>query len=95
MSNTTSESLLFRLRIQPADEDAWGRFLAIYAPLIQSWCRKRELDEADVQDVCQDVLTKLVTALRTFSYDPSRRFRGLAADRRRTCPERLPPPTTS
>jgi RNA polymerase sigma factor (sigma-70 family) len=76
MSYTTHESLLLRLRRQPADEDAWARFVAGYEPLIRSWCRDRGLDDADVDDVGQDVLTKLVTALRTFSYDPSKRFRG-------------------
>jgi len=44
--------------------------------LICAWCRSEGLGEADTQDVCQDVLAKLVTAFKTFSYDPSRRFRG-------------------
>jgi RNA polymerase sigma-70 factor (ECF subfamily) len=76
VSGTTSESLLLRLRLVPADEDAWARFVDGYSPLIRAWCRERGLGEGDVQDVCQDVLTKLVTTLRTFSYDPSLRFRG-------------------
>ncbi len=76
MAYTTQESLLFRLRRQPADEDAWDRFVTSYEPLIQLWCKKRGLAPGDAQDVCQDVLTKLVTALRTFSYDSSKRFRG-------------------
>ena len=75
-TRTTSESLLVRLRLNPADELAWGRFIDGYGPLIDAWCRSQGLREADAQDVCQDVLAKLVTALKTFSYDPSRRFRG-------------------
>jgi RNA polymerase sigma-70 factor (ECF subfamily) len=76
VSYTTSESLLIRLRLEPADEDAWGRFLDRYGPLIQAWCREKGLEETDAQDVCQDVVTGLVRALRSFAYDPSQRFRG-------------------
>jgi RNA polymerase sigma factor (sigma-70 family) len=76
VSNTTRESLLLRLRRQPPDQDAWGEFVASYGPLIRAWCRERGLADADVQDACQDVLTKLVTALRKFTYDPAGRFRG-------------------
>ena len=76
MSTQTSESLLMRLRLEPADDVAWGRFVERYCPLIRVWCRARGLGEADTQDVCQDVLARLVTALKSFSYDPSRRFRG-------------------
>lgn len=76
MSYTTHESLLFRLRHLPADEEAWDQFVACYEPLVHLWCRKRGLDPADAQDVSQEVLTKLVTTLRTFSYDSWKRFRG-------------------
>jgi RNA polymerase sigma-70 factor, ECF subfamily len=76
VSTQTSESLLMRLRLEPADDDAWGRFVDRYGPLIRAWCRARGLGEADTHDVCQDVLAKLVTALKSFSYDPMRRFRG-------------------
>jgi RNA polymerase sigma factor (sigma-70 family) len=75
-NRTTSESLLLRLRLNPADELAWERFVDGYGPLIRAWCRSQGLREADTQDVCQDVLAKLVTVFKTFSYDPSRRFRG-------------------
>jgi RNA polymerase sigma factor (sigma-70 family) len=76
VSTQTSESLLMRLRLVPADDDAWAQFVQQYGPLIRAWCLARGLSEADAQDVSQDVLTKLVTAMKSFSYDPSRRFRG-------------------
>ncbi len=76
MSTQTSESLLMRLQLVPADDDAWGQFVDRYGPLIRAWCRARGLSEADTQDVCQDVLARLVTAMKSFSYDRSRRFRG-------------------
>ena len=76
MAHTTSESLLLQLRHAPRDEAAWAQFIERYRPLIGQWCRERGLGEADVEDVCQDVLAKLVTALKNFSYDPAGRFRG-------------------
>jgi RNA polymerase sigma factor (sigma-70 family) len=76
MANTTSESLLLQLRYAPGDETAWVRFVERYRPLIGQWCQERGLGEADVEDVCQDVLAKLVTALKNFSYDSAGRFRG-------------------
>jgi RNA polymerase sigma factor (sigma-70 family) len=76
MAHTTSESLLLQLRRAPGDEAAWARFVECYRPLIGQWCRERGLGEPDVEDVRQDVLTKLVSALKNFNYDPARRFRG-------------------
>jgi len=76
MAYTTSESLLLRLRYEPGDQAAWARFVDRYGPLIRKWCRERGLDETDVEDVSQDVLARLVTALKGFSYDPTGRFRG-------------------
>jgi RNA polymerase sigma-70 factor (ECF subfamily) len=76
MAYTTSESLLLRLRNKPGDQAAWARFVDRYGPLIARWCRKQGLGEADVEDVSQDVLARLVSALKKFSYDPSGRFRG-------------------
>jgi hypothetical protein len=41
----TPASLLERLR-QPADPEAWERFVALYAPLIYSWGRQASLQDA-------------------------------------------------
>jgi DNA-directed RNA polymerase specialized sigma24 family protein len=35
------------------------------------------MQPADAEDIAQSVLLKLAAYLRTFSYDPARRFRGL------------------
>ena len=72
----TSLSLLGRLRKESVDQDAWGEFVRRYGPHIYRWCRKWKLQEADAQDVTQAVLVKLVQKMRTFEYDPTRRFRG-------------------
>jgi RNA polymerase sigma-70 factor (ECF subfamily) len=75
-SSGTSPTLLGKLRQDPADQAAWARFVQLYGPKICAWCRKWGLQEADVQDVTQNVLLKLAEKMRTFSYDPSRSFRG-------------------
>lgn len=72
---TTAKSLLLRVR-DPADEEAWKEFVAIYAPQVFAWARKRGFQNADAADLTQTVLGKLVTAMQTFEYDPRRgRFR--------------------
>jgi RNA polymerase sigma-70 factor (ECF subfamily) len=70
----TPASLLDRLR-QPAEPEAWERFVALYAPLIYSWGRRAGLQDADAADLVQDVLATLVRALPSFSYDQHRSFR--------------------
>jgi RNA polymerase sigma-70 factor (ECF subfamily) len=43
--------------------------------LLYRWCRSRGLQEADTEDVTQEVLVKLARRLRTFHYDGKRSFR--------------------
>ncbi|WZP00313.1 sigma-70 family RNA polymerase sigma factor [Isosphaeraceae bacterium EP7] len=71
----TSASLLERLRGEAANPVDWAVFVGRYGPLIYGWCRGLKLQEADAQDVTQDVLTRLVSRLRSFRYDPSQSFR--------------------
>ena len=68
--------LLARVGQDPIDQAAWEAFVAYYGPTIQLWCRKRGLQASDAEDVTQDVLLRLARALRTFTYDASRSFRG-------------------
>lgn len=73
---STSSTLLMRIR-DISDADAWGQFLERYTPRIYAWCRRYQLQESDASDVTQDVLTKLLRAMRSFEYDASRgSFRG-------------------
>src|SRR4051794_25181714 len=64
----TSASLLIRLQQAPADQDAWLEFLRRYGPRIHNWCRRWGLQEADAQDVTQNVLLKLTRAMQAFRY---------------------------
>ena len=73
--DTTSVSLLERLR-QPAQHEAWGRFVDLYTPLIYYWARRVGLPPEEAADLVQDVLTLLVQKLPQFQYDPQKSFRG-------------------
>ena len=72
----TSPSLLLRVALLPADEEAWREFVDRYGPKIIRWCRDRGLQEADVEDVSQGVLAELAERLPRFHYNPSGSFRG-------------------
>jgi RNA polymerase sigma-70 factor (ECF subfamily) len=72
---TTRVALLARLRQDPTDQDAWDVFVERYGRHIYRWCRQWKLQDADAEDVTQDILVKLAQKLRTFAYDPSRSFR--------------------
>lgn len=52
------------------------RFVGVYGSKIRGWCRRWGLQEADTEDVTQDVLLRLAQKLGAFRYDPSRSFRG-------------------
>jgi RNA polymerase sigma-70 factor (ECF subfamily) len=72
--HTTSPTLLERLR-QPAEQDAWGRFVQLYTPLLYTWTRHFGLNEADAADLVQEVFTILVQKLPEFRYEPGKGFR--------------------
>jgi RNA polymerase sigma-70 factor (ECF subfamily) len=74
---STRTSLLIRLRQEPADQGAWNEFVQRYGGMILAWCQQWGLQPADADDVRQNVLLKLAHHLRSFVYDPNRRFRGL------------------
>lgn len=75
-AETTRVSLLVRVR-DPRDEAAWLEFVEVYAPLIHRSARRAGLQEADADDVTQEVLRTTVRTMPAFEYDPRRgRFRG-------------------
>jgi RNA polymerase sigma-70 factor (ECF subfamily) len=43
--------------------------------MIHSWCLKWGLQSFNADDVAHDAMVKLLTAMRTFRYDPARSFR--------------------
>ena len=71
----TSITLMMRLRQAPADPQAWEEFVRRYQPMIRDWCLRRGSKPEDAEDVAQEVLLKLLAAMKTFQYDPARSFR--------------------
>ena len=73
---TTNVTLLTQLRQDPSDQAGWDEFVERYGRHIYRWCRQWKLQDADAEDVTQNILVKLTQKLRSFAYDPSRSFRG-------------------
>jgi RNA polymerase sigma-70 factor (ECF subfamily) len=73
---TTRVTLLTRLKQNPSDQAGWEEFVERYGRHIYRWCRQWKLQDADAEDVTQNILVKLSRNLRAFAYDPSRSFRG-------------------
>jgi RNA polymerase sigma-70 factor (ECF subfamily) len=72
----TSATLLGRLAASPPDQAAWSDCVDRHGPRILKWCSAWGLQEADLLDVSQAVLTKLAVQMRRFDYEPSKSFRG-------------------
>lgn len=72
----TRASLLVRLG-DPRDERAWAEFTAIYSPLVRRLARQRGLQDADADDLTQEVYRAVAKAMERGLYDPARgSFRG-------------------
>ena len=66
---STQPSLLVRIRDQ-GDNEAWDRFVEIYAPLVYRFARKHGLQDADAADLTQEVLRAVARAAHRLQYDP-------------------------
>jgi RNA polymerase sigma-70 factor (ECF subfamily) len=73
--SVTPVSLLSRLCRDPNNPGAWEEFVQHYGPKVLLWCRHWGLQQADAEDVAQDVLLKVARKMQTFRYDPARSFR--------------------
>ena len=71
----TSATLMRRLHAAPDDPTTWREFVERYGRQVFSWCRHYSLQEADAEDVTQEVLLELARSMRKFEYDASRSFR--------------------
>lgn len=74
-AGTTSSTLLNRL-CDWRDHDAWLDFFTRYDPVIRVHCRRYHFDAETIDEVCQHVWIDLTRRMRTFRYDPGRKFRG-------------------
>lgn len=73
---TRTSPTLLRRTADWRDHAAWREFVARYDPLFQSWCREYHLDDELAGDVSQLFWIELADKMRSFRYDPCRRFRG-------------------
>jgi RNA polymerase sigma-70 factor (ECF subfamily) len=71
----TRVTLLGRLRAAPDDPAAWSEFVTWYGEKIYAWCRAWGLQEADAQDVTQEVFLNLSVRMQDFRYDSRGSFR--------------------
>jgi RNA polymerase sigma-70 factor (ECF subfamily) len=71
----TRASLLLQLQAG-IDQDGWQEFVALYRPIIYRLARKRGLQDADAQDLAQQVLVSIAGAIeRWHPHDETIRFR--------------------
>jgi RNA polymerase sigma factor (sigma-70 family) len=68
---TTRYSLLLRIQ-DPHNQVAWAEFTALYEPLIYRLARQKGLQDADAQDLCQDVFRAVAGAARRWTPDAGR-----------------------
>lgn len=59
-----------------SDLAAWVGFNAKYRPMLLRWCRALGLRHEEAEDLAQEILIEVAGLLKTFSYDPSKTFRG-------------------
>lgn len=67
----TRASLLLRVR-DPSDQAAWHEFVEIYRPLILRLARQKGMQEADADDVAQQILVAVAKAVEQRKHDPKR-----------------------
>ncbi len=71
----TRPSLILRLR-DGQDAEAWQEFTAIYRPLVYRLARMKGLQDADAEELVQDVMVAVSRAVENWVPDPARgRFR--------------------
>jgi RNA polymerase sigma-70 factor, ECF subfamily len=73
---TPSTSMSLLERASEGDHEAWERIVQLYSPLVDRWCRARQLKHDAIQGIGQDVLLTLFKNLGKFKKDePKHSFR--------------------
>jgi RNA polymerase sigma factor (sigma-70 family) len=67
---------MMRVLEDPADPLAWDEFVKRYQPMIRAWCLKWGSQSSDADDVAQQVLLKLLTAMKQYRRQAGSNFRG-------------------
>ena len=71
----TSVTLMLRLQEDPSDPRAWNEFVERYKPMIRAWCARWGSQPSDADDVAQQVLLKLLTAMKQYHRQAGSGFR--------------------
>lgn len=67
----TRYSLIFRLS-DGSDQEAWAEFESVYRPVVYQAARKHGLQDADSQDLVQQVMISIARALQQRPHDQQR-----------------------
>ena len=79
-NNESTRSSVLRAVADTENEAVWNRFFDLYAGFVYSVARSRGLNDADADDVVQNVFADLARNLPTFRYDRAKgRFRSYLA----------------
>ncbi len=72
---STSTSLLNDICC--GEQQAWFRFVELYTPLIELWCRRQGIRAVDAEDIVQNVFAVVAIHIQEFGRDRSKNsFRG-------------------
>jgi RNA polymerase sigma-70 factor (ECF subfamily) len=71
----TSLTLVMRVQKDRNDARAWDEFVHKYQPIIRAWCLKWGAQASDADDVAQQVLIKLLSAMKKYQCEPGTSFR--------------------
>lgn len=66
--STTSLSLLDRVA-RTADSESWSRLAEVYAPLLRHWLGRFQVQDADADDLIQEVLATVARELPEFQHN--------------------------
>jgi RNA polymerase sigma-70 factor (ECF subfamily) len=70
----TRGTLLAALK-SPEDRAAWDDFVVVYRPVFYRMARRRGLQDADAQDLSQQVLMRVSAAIERYEQQPGTKFR--------------------
>jgi RNA polymerase sigma-70 factor (ECF subfamily) len=70
----TQATLLAAIK-SPENRRAWDEFIALYRPAIYRMARRRGMQDADAQDVTQDILVRIAGAIGQYEQQPGTKFR--------------------
>ena len=70
----TRATLLANIQ-SPENHEAWEEFVVIYRPVIYRMARRRGMQDADAQDVAQNILVRIAGAIANYEQKDGTRFR--------------------